>query len=221
MKGCCIVGCPFFGIRGDKRQTTFHVFPDPARELYRHNQWRAACNNPRILEKSCQQVYNLYRICRRHFDSDSLNGGCRRLLSTAVPTLHLNDESTGNIYVADIDGDAENYDDVQSAETDDYMLQNTGPKRRRIDDADDDNVVNATASAATTTDAQESFDSAQNDAEVGEDGIEPIAVNEESDVYEWFDWSESPKDEDEIDAAAHEEFEASNYFKTIIYQHNG
>lgn len=34
-------------------------------------------------------IHRRYRICRRHFDSDCLNGGCRRLLNTAVPTLHL------------------------------------------------------------------------------------------------------------------------------------
>lgn len=28
-------------------------------------------------------------MCRRHFDSDCFNGGCRRLLNTAVPTLYL------------------------------------------------------------------------------------------------------------------------------------
>lgn len=35
-------------------------------------------------------IYKRYRICRRHFDSEAMNGGCRRLLKTAVPTLHLN-----------------------------------------------------------------------------------------------------------------------------------
>lgn len=34
-------------------------------------------------------VHKRYRICRRHFDNDCLNGGCRRLLNTAVPTLYL------------------------------------------------------------------------------------------------------------------------------------
>lgn len=34
-------------------------------------------------------IHRRYRICRRHFDSDCLNGGCRRLLNTAVPSLHL------------------------------------------------------------------------------------------------------------------------------------
>lgn len=35
-------------------------------------------------------IYKRYRICRRHFDTDSMNGGCRRLLKTALPTLYLN-----------------------------------------------------------------------------------------------------------------------------------
>lgn len=37
-------------------------------------------------------IHRRYRICRRHFDSDCLNGGCRRLLNTAVPTLYLEPE---------------------------------------------------------------------------------------------------------------------------------
>lgn len=38
-------------------------------------------------------VHKRYRICRRHFDSDCLNGGCRRLLNTAVPSLYLRSPS--------------------------------------------------------------------------------------------------------------------------------
>lgn len=95
MKGCCIVGCPYFGIRAG--QITFHVFPDPERELYRHRQWRDACSgNPRILNESDQRLYRFYRICRRHFAADCLNGVCRRLLATAVPTLHLHDGDYGH-----------------------------------------------------------------------------------------------------------------------------
>lgn len=37
-------------------------------------------------------IHRRYRVCRRHFDSNCLNGGCRRLLNTAVPTLHLEPE---------------------------------------------------------------------------------------------------------------------------------
>lgn len=38
-------------------------------------------------------IYRQLRICRRHFDDDSKNGACRRLLNTAVPTLHMNDDA--------------------------------------------------------------------------------------------------------------------------------
>lgn len=41
-------------------------------------------------------VHKRYRICRRHFDSDCLNGGCRRLLNTAVPSLYLKSPSKNN-----------------------------------------------------------------------------------------------------------------------------
>lgn len=34
--------------------------------------------------------FQLYRVCRRHFAADCFNGGCRRLVNTAIPTLHLN-----------------------------------------------------------------------------------------------------------------------------------
>lgn len=37
-------------------------------------------------------IHKRYRICRRHFDSDCLNGGCRRLLNTAIPTLYLDSD---------------------------------------------------------------------------------------------------------------------------------
>lgn len=42
-------------------------------------------------------MHKRYRICRRHFDSDCLNGGCRRLLNTAVPTLHLNPKQNAQL----------------------------------------------------------------------------------------------------------------------------
>lgn len=42
-------------------------------------------------------IHKRYRICRRHFDSDCLNGGCRRLLNTAVPTLYLDSTSLENL----------------------------------------------------------------------------------------------------------------------------
>lgn len=50
-------------------------------------------------------IHRRYRICRRHFDSDCLNGGCRRLLNTAVPTLHLGLEPDLNcVRIDEIEG---------------------------------------------------------------------------------------------------------------------
>lgn len=37
-------------------------------------------------------IHKRFRICRRHFDLECFNGGCRRLLNTAVPSLYLSDE---------------------------------------------------------------------------------------------------------------------------------
>lgn len=39
-------------------------------------------------------IHKRYRVCRRHFDADCLNGGCRRLLNTAIPTLYLDAAQT-------------------------------------------------------------------------------------------------------------------------------
>lgn len=57
--------------------------------------WLAVCNNPRIKKMDAMSVHKRYRVCRCHFDSDCFNGGCRRLLNTAVPTLYL---ASGNHY---------------------------------------------------------------------------------------------------------------------------
>lgn len=66
----------------------------------RFKKWLEACCNPRIQKMDAISVHKRYRVCRRHFDSDCLNGGCRRLLNTAIPTLHLN-PSTKTIVKAD------------------------------------------------------------------------------------------------------------------------
>lgn len=88
-RGCCIRGCPNFG--ATKSTATLHVFPNAEQDPYRHNQWRQACsNNPKIATKTNHMLYVHYRVCRRHFEKDSMNGDCKRLLNTAVPTLHLN-----------------------------------------------------------------------------------------------------------------------------------
>lgn len=63
----------------------------------RFQKWLEACNNARIQKMEPMAVHKRYRICRRHFDSDCLNGGCRRLLNTAVPSLHLKSPSKLNI----------------------------------------------------------------------------------------------------------------------------
>lgn len=94
---CCISNCPY------KRRsstiglppTSFHVFPRPDKELYRFNEWIKACNNPEIDSKDPEKVYKQHRICRRHFDTDCFNGGCRRILETAVPTLFLAETFSG------------------------------------------------------------------------------------------------------------------------------
>lgn len=110
---CCIVGCPNEGTAASK-ETTYHLFPHPVKgvnlvciiisflfslkclfyfihlDVSRFKEWLAACNNPKFETMDAMAIHKRYRICRRHFDSDCLNGGCRRLLNTAIPTLYLN-----------------------------------------------------------------------------------------------------------------------------------
>lgn len=56
----------------------------------RFRQWLNMCNDPRLDALEPILVHKRHRICRRHFDSECMNGGCRRLLNTAIPTLHMN-----------------------------------------------------------------------------------------------------------------------------------
>lgn len=74
----------------------FWVFVSNILDEIRFKRWIVACNNSRIRKMDPMSVHKRYRICRRHFDSECLNGGCRRLLNTAVPTLFLHSSSESN-----------------------------------------------------------------------------------------------------------------------------
>lgn len=96
---CCILGCKNNRakniterrcVQNKLEEISFHIFPHPNKDQYRHKQWIKACNNPKVLIKDSMTVYKRFRICRLHFDVECFNGACKRLLNTAVPTLHLN-----------------------------------------------------------------------------------------------------------------------------------
>lgn len=81
--------------------------------------WVETCNNVKV--RTCQDemaIYKRYRICRRHFDTDSMNGGCRRLLKTAVPTLHLNWDAKEEY----IDDDADDILIQNEPESEQYLI---------------------------------------------------------------------------------------------------
>lgn len=210
-KGCCIIGCKFFGNRGHPGQTIFHVFPDPDRELYRHNQWRAACSsNPRILTKSNQQIFLHYRICRRHFAADSLNGGCRRLLGTAVPTLHLtcgndgdedqsqelNAHSTDGPTTLDVEAHPNKRtaaaNNLQALIEDDYIaLDPTESSQADVQNQYDDDDREADRSCKR----RKLVDIEQYDGNVGDDAaVEHIETNDEE--IEWITIEEEPEEYD-------------------------
>lgn len=69
----------------------------------RFKKWLSACNNENVVSKPAMLVYKQYRICRRHFDTSCMNGGCRRLLKTAIPKLYLNQEANSGDATTDDD----------------------------------------------------------------------------------------------------------------------
>lgn len=85
---CCVPLCPN-DIKFNKN-ISYHVFPHPEKELHRHNEWMTAINSTKLFSKKPMLIYRQYRVCRRHFEPDCFNGGCKRLLNTAIPTLFLN-----------------------------------------------------------------------------------------------------------------------------------
>lgn len=214
-KGCCIVGCEFFGNRGRPGQTIFHVFPDPDRELYRHNQWRAACSsNPRMLTKDNQQVFRHYRICRRHFAPDSLNGGCRRLLGTAVPTLYLtvgngSDEDPAQTHNASVTEqlttlDVEVHPNKRTAAAvdvheDDYMLLDaTESLQADAQQHYDDGArgYDSSCKRRKLLDINECDDNLDDDSDVGhvateDEEIEWIVIEEEPEGAEEYDYCDT------------------------------
>lgn len=96
MVTCCILGCPNSCYGKADRNISYHLFPHPLNEKFRNSQWLSAINNPRVIRKDPIKQLQLYRVCRRHFAADCFNGACKRLLNTAIPTLHLNNGSTKN-----------------------------------------------------------------------------------------------------------------------------
>lgn len=128
---CCIIGCPNEGVNASK-ETTYHLFPHPTKgkhfplsiliiltvilyatnliisDLTRFEKWLEACSNPRIEKLDRMLIHKRHRVCRRHFDTECFNGGCRRLLNTAIPSLYLYDvkplrKSKSRSIVNDID----------------------------------------------------------------------------------------------------------------------
>ncbi|XP_050082592.1 bleomycin hydrolase isoform X1 [Anopheles aquasalis] len=88
---CVVIGCPYGYGRTikPKNPIRFHVFPHPARETARFRQWLALIKNPKLFDIQPIAVFKSKRVCQRHFDSHCYNGSCRRLVSHALPTLHL------------------------------------------------------------------------------------------------------------------------------------
>ncbi|XP_052870148.1 bleomycin hydrolase isoform X1 [Anopheles cruzii] len=91
---CAVVGCPsvYKSTINPKSSIPFHVFPHPIREIERFRQWLAVISSSKLHTMDPILVFKSMRVCRRHFGSDCFNGECRRLLPSAVPSLHLNDE---------------------------------------------------------------------------------------------------------------------------------
>jgi hypothetical protein len=51
-------------------------------------------NSDRLYKFDPAVVFKRFRVCRNHFAADCFNGQCKKLLPTAVPSLHI---STGSL----------------------------------------------------------------------------------------------------------------------------
>ena len=92
---CCVVGCK--NHQSINKDISFHVFPHPDREIQRHKQWVKNINNPKFSKLEPIEIYKRMRVCRNHFEPWCLNGACKRLLNTAIPTIYLNGEDIPKI----------------------------------------------------------------------------------------------------------------------------
>lgn len=171
------MSCPFYGRRGTG-ETTFHSFPDPEREPYRHQQWRDACGPNAVLRhKSAAQVFLRYRVCRRHFDADSLNGGCKRIRTTAVPTLHLRTPESAIVDTAEDRRAAGDDDDDDNEDGDDYVTNSV-----------DDEAVGGEISALTAP------------SERADEHLLPLPLSGADDVWvKIIDYDDDPQCQADVD----------------------
>lgn len=72
---------------------SLHLFPDPQRDPKRHLSWIRAINFDRILKYDPMVVFKRFRVCRNHFKKDCFNGECKKLLTSAIPTINIPDVS--------------------------------------------------------------------------------------------------------------------------------
>lgn len=88
---CCVPGCSNQkNGKEDKNTLTFHSFPHPTKDAARHKKWVRAIDAKKLAEKHPFVIYKQFRVCRKHFSDDSFNGACKRIMKSAVPSLHLN-----------------------------------------------------------------------------------------------------------------------------------
>lgn len=86
MTSCVVPGCKTQKLGA---KVSLHLFPDPSREPERHMKWVRVICAEKLLTKDPVHVFKQLRVCRSHFDDKSFNGICKKLLNTAVPSLHL------------------------------------------------------------------------------------------------------------------------------------
>lgn len=84
---CIVPNCQQAKLSNDK--LSLHLFPDPTRDPKRHLVWIKTINSEKVYKFDPTVVFKRFRVCRNHFTKDCFNGECKKLLPTAVPTLHL------------------------------------------------------------------------------------------------------------------------------------
>ncbi|XP_072402377.1 uncharacterized protein [Diabrotica undecimpunctata] len=88
---CCIVQCT-------NSSTIRHSFPNPDKEIIRFRKWLSVIKNPDLDIMNSTTVFKTKRICRRHFEDKFVSSWSHRLYPTAIPSLHMHDDSSSNVH---------------------------------------------------------------------------------------------------------------------------
>ncbi|XP_028134748.1 uncharacterized protein LOC114329750 isoform X2 [Diabrotica virgifera virgifera] len=88
---CCIVQCIY-------NSKIKHTFPNPDKDIIRFRKWLSVIKNPELDKMNPSTVFKIKRICHSHFEDTCFSSWSTRLYATAIPTLHLHNDSSSNVH---------------------------------------------------------------------------------------------------------------------------